>query len=340
MLGSNGKYVHERALLVLVEAAARLGIRVDIDTIAPTRRSVGADRLVPAAEYQSAVHMIFADSRETLGIDLARSLPTEASGLWGFLLRSSPTYGDMLRRAERYIRVAFRYTRFVMRDQDGRVVLSCDHPDPSPFGRREQEVAFFLGQWLTWGRTLVGDAVGAEAVRMRWRGPSDATPWRAFFGCPVGFGAGDDALTFRRGVLDLSLPEHTPELAEMFGSYAAALVRRLQPETSFVDRVREALVEGLLSDAANEAAVAARLGITVRTLHRRLAEAESSFRQLRNGLLRSRAEQMLREQQLPIAEVAYLLGYSEPSTFHRAFRRWTGVAPAEWRRRAATSAIA
>jgi AraC-like DNA-binding protein len=246
----------------------------------------------------------------------------------------------MLRRAERYIRVAFRYTRFVMRDQDGRVVLSCDHPDPSPFGRREQEVAFFLGQWLTWGRTLVGDAVGAEAVRMRWRGPSDATPWRAFFGCPVGFGAGDDALTFRRGVLDLSLPEHTPELAEMFGSYAAALVRRLQPETSFVDRVREALVEGLLSDAANEAAVAARLGITVRTLHRRLAEAESSFRQLRNGLLRSRAEQMLREQQLPIAEVAYLLGYSEPSTFHRAFRRWTGVAPAEWRRRAATSAIA
>ena len=72
--------------------------------------------------------------------------------------------------------------------------------------------------------------------------------------CPVR--RDDDALTFRRSVLDLPLPEHTPELAEMFGSYAAALVRRLKPESSFVDRVREALVEGLLSDAANEAAVA------------------------------------------------------------------------------------
>ena len=340
MLGSNGKYVHERALLVLAEAAARLGIRVDIDTIAPTRRLAGADRLVPAAEYQSAVRTIFADPRETLGIDLARSLPTEASGLWGFLLRSSPTYGDMLRRAERYIRVAFRYTRFVLHDHGGRVALSCEHPHPSPFARREQEVAFFLGQWLTWGRTLVGDAVVADAVRMRWQGPADTAPWLAFFGCPVRFGAGDDALIFRRDVLDLPLPEHTPELAEMFGSYAAALVRHLKPETAFVDRVREALVEGLLCDAANEAAVAARLGITVRTLHRRLAESENSFRQLRTDLLRGRAENLLREQQVPIAEISYLLGYADPSTFHRAFRRWTGVAPAEWRSRAATSEIA
>ena len=79
---------------------------------------------------------------------------------------------------------------------------------------------------------------------MRWRGPADAAPWQAFFGCPVRFGADDDALTFRRDVLDLPLPEHTPELAEMFGSYAAALVRHLKPETSFVDQVREALAEG------------------------------------------------------------------------------------------------
>ncbi|MEJ2377765.1 MAG: AraC family transcriptional regulator ligand-binding domain-containing protein, partial [Pseudolabrys sp.] len=78
----------------------------------------------------------------------------ESSGLWSFLLRSSPTFGDMLRRAERYIRIVFRYTRLVLMEEGERVAAVCDHPDPSPFGRHEQEVCFFLGQWLTWGRSL------------------------------------------------------------------------------------------------------------------------------------------------------------------------------------------
>ncbi len=237
----------------------------------------------------------------------------------------------MLRRAERYIRIVFRFTRLELLDGGDNVIVRCDHPDPSPFGRREQEVCFFLGQWLTWGRGLVGDKVAPSHVRMRWTGPVDAAPFDAFFRCAVRFGAVDDALVFSREVFDLPLPEHAPELTAMFDNYAAAMVKRISPEATFADSVREALSEGLLSNAATESAVARRLGITVRTLHRRLAEAQSSFRQIRSELLRSRAEQLLGEQKLPIAEVSYLLGYAEPSTFHRAFRQWTGLTPAQWR---------
>jgi len=331
MLGLNDEFVYERALLVLAEAAGRLGIRIDHAAIAPTRHQAGRDVLVPTAEYRDVVRLIFADPRETLGIELARALPIEASGLWGFLLRSSPTFGDMLRRAARYLRVIYRYTHMRLVEDDDAVSVVCEHPEPSPFGRPEQEVCFFLGQWLTWGRSLIGDRVGAAAVRMRWRGPADRAPLEAFFGCPIQFGAADNALVFSRAVFALTLPEHTPELTEMFDAYAAAIIRRMTPEAGFVDQVREALSEGLLSDGATETAVARRLGVTVRTLHRRLAETETSFRQMRSGLLRARAEQLLRDGELPIAEISYLLGYAEPSTFHRAFRRWTGFAPAEWR---------
>ncbi len=338
MQRASGGWVYERAILLLADAAARQGIEVDLATLAPTRRTVDHDAMVPAAEYETAVRAIFAAPRENLGIELAGSLPVEAAGLWGFLLRSSPTFGDLLQRAERYIRIAFRYTRLVLVEKGDALVAICDHPSPSPFGRREQEVCFFLGQWLTWGRKLVGDAVTPDEVRMRWSGPRDAAPLDAFFRCPVRFGAPDDALVFSSAVSGLRLPEQTPELGEMFKSYAAAMIRRISAQPPFVDLVRETLSEGLLAGTSSEAAIAKRLGITARTLHRRLAEQGTSFRQLRSELLLRRAEELLREEELPISEVAYLLGYSEPSNFHRAFRRWTGVAPTAWRNQAATTA--
>lgn len=333
MLNAHGDFVHERTLSVLVGAAQRLGIEVDISALAPTRSRSGDDVVVPTAEYGAVLRSIFNDPRETLGIELARALPVEALGLWGFLLRTSPTFGAMLQRAERYMRVFFRYTRATLASRDGEAILRCDHPEPSPFGRREQEVCFFLAQWLTLGRTLIGSEVAAEQVRMRWKGPPDPSAFEAFFGCPVCFGAGEDALVFNRHMLDLPLPEHTPELAEMFQDYAAALIERIGAEATFVERVRAVLSEGLLSGAGGELAVAQQMGMTERTLHRRLAESGLSFRRIRRDLLRTRAEKMLRDGGLPIAEIAYLLGYAEPSTFHRAFRSWTGLPPGEWRER-------
>jgi AraC-like DNA-binding protein len=131
--------------------------------------------------------------------------------------------------------------------------------------------------------------------------------------------------------LKLPLVESTPELGTRFEAYAAALVGRMSPQSSLVERVREEIAEGVLIGSAMEAAVAERLAMTVRTMHRRLDEAGTSFRKIRDELLRARAEELLRERRVPIAEVSYLLGYGEPSNFHRAFRRWTGLTPAAWR---------
>jgi AraC-like DNA-binding protein len=275
---------------------------------------------------------IFADPRETLGIELAAAMRLETSGLWSFLLRSSPTFGDLLRRAERFSRVFFRYSRMHVGTSGDHVIAVCDHPRPSPFGRHEQEVCFFLGQWMTWGRTLIGEAFAASGVRMRWTGPADTTRFDAFFRCPVRFGEDEDAVAFERRICDTPLPDATPELAQMFEKYAATIIRRMSPETTFVERAREALSHGLLKGAASEGEIARQLGVTRRTLRRRLADADLTFRQLRHELMRQSAETMLREERLPIEEVAYLLGFGESSSFHRAFRRWTGQSPGEWRK--------
>jgi AraC-like DNA-binding protein len=324
--------VPERSLTVLAEAARRAGIGPNEASLAPTRFRICGTVFVPAAEYGAVLSHVFAQGDETVGVALARHLPVEASGLWGFLLRTSPSFGDMLQRAARYTRVFFRYSRLdIARCRTG-LRLTCEHPAPGPFGNRGQEVCFFLGQWITWGRALLGPEVAAREVRMRWSGPEDPAPVRAFFGGPVGFAAREDSLVFPAELARAPLPECTPELTQVFEAYAEALIDAVRSERSFADRVRDALSEGLLGGTASEQETARRLGMTQRTLRRRLAEEGLTFRTLRRDLLRTRAERLLADDRLPLAEIAYLLGYSEPATFHRAFRSWTGKTPAAWRR--------
>ncbi|MGD2128857.1 MAG: AraC family transcriptional regulator ligand-binding domain-containing protein [Lysobacterales bacterium] len=333
MLSAHGDFVQERTLLVMAEVAHRQKIDVDVSRLAPTREWSGNETVVPVSEYHAVLRCIFMEPKETLGIDLAGAIPVEALGLWGFLLRTSATFGAMLRRAERYSRVFFRYSRVSLSASGDQLILKCEHPTPSPFGRREQAISFFLGQWLTLGHTLIGDEVTPTEVLMRWNGPMDPTPFESFFGCPVRFDSSEDALVFSRRVLKLPLPEHTPELGDMFEEYAAAVIHRIGTDSTFVEQVREALSEGLLAGARDQSAVARQLNITTRTLRRRLADSGSSFREIRHDLLQARAKQMLRDERLPIAEISYLLGYSEPANFHRAFRNWTNLSPGEWRER-------
>jgi AraC-like DNA-binding protein len=327
------EYIYARATIALAAAARTLGIRLNLEALAPALKREG-ETLIPSTEHLAVVRSIFEDRRETLGIDLAQALPLEMSGLWSFLLRSSNTFGDMLRRAERYMRIVNRYGEFALQERGDLTAMVCSHPDPSPYGRREQVVCALLGHWITWGRQLTRTSFAVEDARFRWAGPRNREPFERFLGGRVAFGAREDALLLRREVLRLALPEHTPEFVEQFEAYAAALIRRMTSQSGIVDRVREAIAEGLLTGSARESAVALRMAMTVRTMHRRLVEAGTSFREIRDELLRLRAEELLREHRVSIGEVSFLLGYAEPSNFHRAFRRWTGLTPNEWRERA------
>ncbi len=329
------EYIHERSLNALVSAAQSLGIEIDVRRLAPTRRWVEQDALVPEAEHRAVVCAILKDPRETLGIDLSQALPLEATGLWGFLLRTSADYGAMLRRAERYMRLVNRFGEFVVEDREEEVALVSPHPDPSPYPRREQVVFVHLGHWIAWGRHLTAHPIPVREARFRWHGPRDPSPFERFFGGPVRFGAREDALLLDRSVFRLALPENAPELVQKFEKYAAAIIQKMQAEPDFADSVRTALSEGILSGHARQRDIARQLGIAVRTLNRRLTDAHISFHRMRDDLLRERAEMLLREGHLPIAEVSYLVGYAEPSNFHRAFRRWTGRTPSQWRAEAA-----
>ena len=118
---------------------------------------------------------------------------------------------------------------------------------------------------------------------------------------------------------------------------ASATVGALPKPQSFEDRVRHAVAATLADEAPSLRRIARALGVSARTLTRRLAEEGTKFSAVVDAIRAEMASSLLHQRNLGVSEVSYLLGFSEPSAFTRAFQRWTGTSPTEFRRAATTS---
>jgi AraC-like DNA-binding protein len=136
-------------------------------------------------------------------------------------------------------------------------------------------------------------------------------------------------------VLDASLISSDPALLAILSRAAGDSQRRGPEPATIAAQVARVLGEALRSDDANIAHVAKRLGMTSRSLQRRLKDEATSFGAVRERVRRELAQRYL-DDKLAISEISFLLGFSEPSAFFRAFKRWTGTTPLEARRRLAT----
>jgi AraC-like DNA-binding protein len=154
---------------------------------------------------------------------------------------------------------------------------------------------------------------------------------RAFFDAPVRFGADYTELLLSREVLDTPLTSADPNLlAILVPTAEATLSRESVGARPLTDQVRRALRSALSHDEAQLETVAKRLGMTGRSLQRRLKDEGTVFQALRDELRRDLADRYL-GQGMSFAEISFLLGFSEPSAFFRAFKRWTGLTPFERR---------
>jgi AraC-like DNA-binding protein len=157
-------------------------------------------------------------------------------------------------------------------------------------------------------------------------------PYERFFGGAVQFGAAATTMRFAPGQLDQAIGPGQPELARYLAAHAERLIGDLPPpRASVVTQVRDVLARDLAVGIATQAEVARKLALSGRTLQRRLAEAGTTFQDVLDEVRASAARRLLRDRALAVSEVAFSLGYAELSSFYRAFRRWTGQTPIDWR---------
>lgn len=263
-----------------------------------------------------------------LGLHLGQQIRTAHLGVLGYVLHACRDVGAALLRWQQYDRLIAHVAQMDVRVEPHTVTIEWRNA-PESMGALVDETA--LTALVQFARNITVGAPQIEAVRFPHPRPADVTPYEAYFGCPVLFDQPLPGVRFAADLLQQPLRQPDDALLDLMEQQARTLLAQLPAGDELEREVRQAITRQLQSGEPSLEPIAAAMHITPRTLHRRLSDRGLQFRQLCDDTRRQLAENHLRDPRLSLAEVAWLLGYSEHSAFTRAFRRWTGVSPQQWR---------
>ena len=273
------------------------------------------------------------------GLHAARLKVTTVFGLLSFLAQTASNVGNLL---ETLIQVEpllgdTGLTRLEHRPGVVRLHWECRFTDPYVRAHATDFVlaayAFILHTAARPGQRVI------EAVHLPHAAPGDPVLQKRYhdtFGCPVYFGQPQCALLLGARALELPLPGANPELHAVLEAHARRLLQERDQVPSLVDLARMRLQQLLQQGDVSRERLADSMGICARTLHRRLKEAGTSYRELLDALRLEKARQLLRSSAASIQEIAGLAGFDEGQSFTRWFRQLTGVTPSEFRQGAMT----
>ena len=269
---------------------------------------------------------------DAFGLRLGQESDHTRYDLLGYVVANSDTYHDALSHLVRYLPVWTNAVQFSlttdMREARLAYLYGADAVAPD---LRRQEAEHMLSTMFYIGRQLTGKPWKPIAVCFEHRKPAAVHAPKRTFQAPVYFGRARTELVFDARLLAVPLPTADTSLAALLQRPAQALLGPAAAGDSFADQVRRAMHEISGPGSLTLSSVARKLGTGARTLQRRLNEEGSSFHDLVRETRSTRAKNYLRKRDLAIGEIAYLLGFSQPSAFHRAFQRWTGMTPRTFR---------
>ena len=191
---------------------------------------------------------------------------------------------------------------------------------------------FIAAQWLLRSAALAGERLRVSRVEVTRPAPDDLSEHRRIFDAPIAFGAERNAVWFAEHDLDLPIARADRALSTILRRHADDLLAALPAESTLRAALHRHLL-GTLSEGLPEIRKAASaLGVSTRSLQRRLGEEGTSFKDVLDDVRRTLAISYLRDGSRTVSEVAFLVGFSEVSAFSRAFRRWTGKSAVHFRR--------
>jgi AraC-like DNA-binding protein len=188
-----------------------------------------------------------------------------------------------------------------------------------------------LGALIKMIRTLTGPSFNPSRVCFRHSAPRETGYYYELFRCPIEFDAASTSMLIARADAEKRLTGANDQLAQL-NEHIVVQYLAHRAKHDIVNRVKAAIIDSLASGSANEAHIAEALHMTPRNMHRRLSKEETSFRQLLNDVRQDLALQYIQDRSKTLTEISFLLGFSEVSSFSRAFKNWTGKPPSEARR--------
>lgn len=260
-----------------------------------------------------------------LGLEVGTQVDARHGGVLGYAIMNSKNAGRALRRFARFSRLLS--TRLDVELEEGVDTwrLESRLPPPRPgFRPPSDEAEAGIVAVL---RQITGRQIDPVEVSLPYARPLDLSGLRRVFRSELSFDASRAAMVFRAQDMALPVIRAETKLAEYLDRLAEQELAALPRADTYTRRVGLTIWRNLSEGQPSLEAVARELGVSSRTLQRRLREENTSFGQVVDALRKQIAPTLLRDENLAVYEVAYLLGYSDASAFFRAFRRWHGRSP-------------
>jgi AraC-like DNA-binding protein len=267
------------------------------------------------------------------GINLARAAPGVAFGIVAYVALHAESFGRGLVAAVKYVRllqdVAACSLEPIAGTGGSRFVQAAVPGNPVP---PRHAVEFGFARSILMARRSTGVDLTPVCVRFNFPRPADTSAHEALFRAPMVFGHHRNELEFDAATLQLPQRSADAWLHKVVESHAQAALDRLGTRNPFVQQVASALGVAVQRGEGDLRHVARALGMTERTLQRRLSDEGVQFRALVDDVRRGLALRYLADRTTSLTEIALMLGFSEQAAFHRAFVRWTGKTPGHFRR--------
>jgi len=247
-----------------------------------------------------------------------------------FLLQSAPTLREafpLLQQCQSLISDGGRFQTIAGADSCWVVY----HPSQGELAFSPHQIEAVLAAVVVFTRWITGTSLRPLAVQFSQARLGPLATYREVFRCPVSFEQAFSGVLISNALLDAPLPQADAQLAQVLHEHARERLAALSARTELGQALRTWVAAQLQTHLPTRAQAARVLGLTERTLARRLQAQGSSFSAVLDEARREVALQALAHTQRPLAEIGQALGYAEPSVFNRAVRRWTGSTPAAWR---------
>ncbi|MGK0291543.1 MAG: AraC-like DNA-binding protein, partial [bacterium] len=262
-----------------------------------------------------------------LALHLAEEEKVEDIGIVGLMALNSATLKEAIKHVIRYLRLVCDSDSVEIKEEGDLIYYTYQITTPEFHTIYGIERA--LASTVLWSRSLTQSGCNPVEVYFQHSKPEYVDVYKRIFQAPIIFDHPENKIIFHIKHFDLPLPSSQKYLLDILKKHAETLLQNLEHENQFQDRVLKLIYENI--STVDSTMVSEKINISTRTLNRRLKEEGTSFKTLHDDARKNFAINFLKDRKLPIFEVAFLTGFSETSSFNRAFKRWMSKSPKAYR---------
>ncbi|ARU57690.1 AraC family transcriptional regulator [Oleiphilus messinensis] len=285
---------------------------------------------IPARQYAKLMQIIWVDMQdEFMGFNRQRSKPGTFAIMCQLAIHCS-NLEKVYRRASQYYSlfetpVAIKLS---LHEQQATLTIEAAAPLKDPYHFLQESLLVIWHRLSCW---LIGQRIILDEAFFNYAKPEHGEEYQKIFYCPLRFDAEKSGFSFHRRYLDMPLIRDERELRNFLKTSPADLLARPDDNHSFTAQIRTLIGKDFTAETPDFESLAQELNLSPQTLRRRLKDENTSYQEIKDHMRRDIAIYHLCRRELSINDIAELVGFTEPSTFHRAFKKWTGVTPGAYR---------